>query len=61
MKDTMITARNLVLSSNSKDEYLAITGSLLVVAQEMYVTFMGSKETAKMFYTIADSLATRQD
>jgi hypothetical protein len=34
---------------------------LLAVAQRMYVAYMGSEDTAKMFYNIADKLATQKD
>jgi len=61
MHDTMIKAKSMVLETKSKDEFLAVTASLLAVVQGMYVGHMGSKETAKMFYSIADRLAITKD
>ena len=61
MHDTMIKAKNMVLETKSKEEFLAVTASLLVVVQGMYVSHMGSRETAEMFYFIADRLAIKKD
>ena len=61
MKDTMEDAHKLLNKANTRDEFMAINGSLLVVVQNMYVTFMGNESTAKMFYAIADKLATTKD
>ena len=61
MRDTMEKAEKMVLEARSNDEFLAINGSLLAVAQRMYVAYMGSKDTARMFYAIADKLATQKD
>jgi len=51
----------MVMDAKTRDEFLAVNGSLLAVAQRMYVQFMGNEDTAKMFYTIADKLATSKD
>lgn len=61
MRDTMVKAEKMVLEARSRDEFLAVNGSLLAVAQRMYVAFMGNEDTAKMFYNIADKLATSKD
>lgn len=61
MRETMLKAENMLLETKTKEEFLAVTGSLLTVAQMTYVKYMGNKETALMFYSIADNLATRED
>jgi len=61
MRDTMVKAEKMVLDARSREEFLAVNGSLLAVAQRMYVAFMGNEDTAKMFYNIADKLATSKD
>lgn len=61
MRETMIKAEKMVLDARSRDEFLAVNGSLLAVAQRMYVAYMGNEDTAKMFYNIADKLATSKD
>lgn len=61
MRETMVKAENMLLETKTKEEFLAVNGSLLAVAQMMYVKYMGNKETAQMFYTIADKLATSED
>ena len=61
MRETMEKAEKMVLEARSRDEFLAVNGSLLAVAQRMYVAYMGSEDTAKMFYNIADELATSKD
>jgi len=61
MRETMVKAEKMVMDAKTRDEFLAVNGSLLAVAQRMYVQFMGNQDTAKMFYTIADKLATSKD
>ena len=61
MRETMEKAEKMVLEARSRDEFLAVNGSLLAVAHRMYVAYMGSEDTAKMFYNIADKLATQKD
>ena len=61
MRYSMKKAEDLVLEAKTKEEFLAVNGSLLAVAQRMYVAYMGSQETAVLFYKIADSLAIRKD
>lgn len=61
MKNTMEEAHKILNKANTRDEFMAINGSLLVVVQNMYVTMMGNESTAKMFYAIADKLATTKD
>jgi hypothetical protein len=61
MRNTMNEAQDLLNKAKTKEEFLAINGSLLAVVQGMYVNFMGHKSTAEMFYSIADRLATKKD
>ena len=61
MKATMEEAHKILNKANTREEFMAINGSLLVVVQNMYVTMMGNQSTAQMFYSIADKLATTKD
>lgn len=61
MYSTMTHAKEMIESTKTKEEFLAVTAGLLVVAQETYISYMGKKETAKMFYSIADRLAITKD
>ena len=61
MKATMEEAHKILNKANTREEFMAINGSLLVVVQNMYVTMMGNESTAQMFYSIADKLATTKD
>jgi hypothetical protein len=47
--------------AKTREEFMAINGSLLAVVQGMYVKFMGNQSTAQLFYSVADKLATTKD
>lgn len=61
MQDTMLNAENMIKKTKTKEEFLAVNGSLLAVVQRMYVDYMGEQETALLFYRIADRLAINKD
>lgn len=61
MHNTMKEAHTLLNRAKTREEFMAINGSLLAVVQGMYVKFMGNESTAQLFYSIADKLATAKD
>jgi hypothetical protein len=61
MRSTMDEAHVMLNRAKTREEFMAINGSLLAVVQGMYVKFMGNQSTAQLFYSIADKLATTKD
>jgi hypothetical protein len=61
MRNTMDDAHVILDRAKTREEFLAINGSLLAVVQGMYVKFMGNESTAMMFYSIADRLVVKND
>ena len=62
-KTVDIIAKNMVeLNSQIKDQSIstsAVLGAILASTLEHYKKFLGTEETAMMFYHIADDLATK--
>jgi len=61
MRNTMMDAHEILNRAKTREEFMAINGSLLVVVQGMYVKLMGNASTAQLFYSVADKLATTKD
>jgi hypothetical protein len=61
MRNTMTDAHVILDRAKTREEFMAINGSLLAVVQAMYVKFMGNQSTAQLFYSVADKLATTKD
>lgn len=61
MKEVYDVMNVIVKKCKTKEEYLSVIGATLAFSKISYVKYMGNKESAYMFYSIADKLATEKD